>query len=118
MCRGIRIWSGAGGSRFGLVQAQLPAQDSLCLVDERINTRFFEADDGQSYFNPQEGTVVDSSLVAPPLPGVYDFFFLDGVLLTERSFMASRSFIERTSLRVVRGGAPTGLLGAEPQQSC
>ena len=29
--------------------------------------------------------------------------------------MASRSFIERTSLRVVRGGAPTGLLGAEPQ---
>jgi hypothetical protein len=35
----------------------------LCLVDERINTRFFEADDGQSYFNPQEGTVVDSTLL-------------------------------------------------------
>jgi hypothetical protein len=36
----IRIWSGAGGSRFGLVQAQLPAQDSLCLVDDEAAAGF------------------------------------------------------------------------------
>ena len=48
----------------------------IVLVNKRVNQRFFNCENPNRLMNPQPGTIVDSSVVAPD---TYDFFLISQI---------------------------------------